>query len=108
MHVDMVMQSLPVSEQQLRRIAEETTTDPILLKVIQNLENGWQKGSCKQYFSLSTELSVVNGVLLKNNRMVLPTSMHQEMIQRAHEEYLRAEKCKRRARRVPLLAKYTF
>lgn len=71
---------------------EETTKDPNLCKVTQNLENGWQKVSCKQYFPLSAELSVVDSVLLKTNRMVIPTSMHQEMLQRVHEGHLGAKK----------------
>lgn len=96
--VDMVYAALPATQEQLTRIATETAEDPVLGKVIKNLQDGWTKGSCVQYYHLQSELSVVEGLLLKGDRIVVPTSMRREMLQRIHEGHLGAEKSKRRAR----------
>lgn len=40
----------------------------------------------------------MGGLLLKCDRIVVPTSMRREMLTRIHEEHLGAEKSKRRAR----------
>jgi len=97
-HVSMVVSSLPVSDEMLRLIAEETAKDSELQRVIAHLHRGWPKGKCPQYFPLRAELSVVEGMLMKNNRIVIPVSMRQDMLRRIHEGHLGIEKCKRRAR----------
>ena len=44
------------------------------------------------------ELSVVDGMLLKQERIVIPKALRVEMLKRIHEGHLGMEKCKRRAR----------
>ncbi|KAJ8339615.1 hypothetical protein SKAU_G00364010 [Synaphobranchus kaupii] len=97
LHVDMVYAALPATQEQLSKIAKETSEDPVLRKVMRHLQEGWIKGSCKQYYHIQSELSVVDGLLLKGDRIVVPTSMRREMLNRIHEGYLGAEKSKRRA-----------
>lgn len=46
---------------------------------------------------MRAELSVCNG-LLRNNRIVIPVSMHQDMLLHIHEGHLGIEKCKPRDR----------
>ncbi|KAJ8381193.1 hypothetical protein SKAU_G00019710 [Synaphobranchus kaupii] len=99
LHVDMVYAALPATQEQLSKIAKETSEDPVLRKVMRHLQEGWIKGSCKQYYHIQSELSVVDGLLLKGDRIVVPTSMRREMLNRIHEGHLGAEKSKRRARK---------
>lgn len=40
----------------------------------------------------------MNGLLLRQNRVVIPQTLRQEMLKRLHEGHLGIEKCKRRAR----------
>ena len=46
------------------------------------------------------ELCVVNGVLLKGTKVIIPSSMRREMVKLVHDGHLGIEKCKRRAREV--------
>lgn len=62
------------------------------------MEDGWPKGDCQQYYNIWAELSVVNGLLLRKERIVIPQSLRPEMLKRLHEGHLGMEKCKRRAR----------
>ncbi len=97
-HVDTVMSSLPVSDVMLQKMVQEMGKDTTLKRVIDNLKDSWKKGSCPQYYPVRADLSVVNGLVLRQNRMVIPQSMRQDMLCRIHEGHLGVEKCKRRAR----------
>ncbi len=49
MHVNLIVESLPVSDQKLKQIAEKTAKYPVLQAAIDNLNNGWVKRSCAQF-----------------------------------------------------------
>ncbi|RXN33948.1 Retrotransposable element Tf2 type 1 [Labeo rohita] len=99
-HVNMIAETLPVTDAKLKHIAVETEKDRCLQQVVTHLKNGWPRGECAQYYNIRTELSMVKGILLRQNRIVIPQSLRQEMLKRLHEGHLGAEKCKRRARTV--------
>lgn len=44
--MNLVVESLPVSDQKLKQIAEKTAKDPVLQAVIDNLNNDLVKISC--------------------------------------------------------------
>ena len=69
-HVNLVVESLPVSDQKLKQIAEETAKDPVLQVVIENLNNVWVKSSCSQFYNVRDELSVADDILLRRDRIV--------------------------------------
>ncbi|KAI7800948.1 hypothetical protein IRJ41_015739, partial [Triplophysa rosa] len=97
-HVNLIVESLSVSDQKLKQIAEETAKDPVLHAVIDNLNNNWVKSSCAQLYNVRSELSVADGILLRRDRIVVPQVMRKEMLSRIHEGHLGIEKCKRRSR----------
>ena len=97
-HVNMVSAALPVSDKKSREVAEETAKDTELQRVMENMQNGWPVGSCPLFYNIRRELSVVDGLLLKQNRIVIPQQLRQDLLQRIHEGHLGVEKCKRRAR----------
>ena len=49
------------------------------------------KGKCLAYYAFRDELSTVDGILFKGQRIVIPTSMRAEMLKRIHEGHLRIE-----------------
>jgi len=94
----MVTASLPATDTMLQQIVRETAVDPMLLKVAHCVNNGWSKGVCPQFFPVRAELCMSKGLLLRKNRIVVPHTMHKDMLQHLHEGHLGVEKCKRRAR----------
>lgn len=93
----------------MRQIIEATAKETELQLIIQNMDEGWLIGSCSQFFNVRADLSVVDGLLLKNNRIVIPQMLRQDILKRIHEGHLGIEKCKRRAREsvfLPGLNKY--
>ena len=53
--------------------------------------------SIQDYWSVRDELSEVEGVILKNDRILVPSSLRKEMLQRIHQGHMGIEKSKRRA-----------
>jgi len=69
-HVNMVAEALPVTDAKLKQIASETEKDACLQLVIKHLCEGWPRGECAEYYNIRTELSVVKGLLLRQNRII--------------------------------------
>ena len=90
--------SLPTSDVMLQQIVQETAKDSPLQKVSNYIQNGWSKGDCPGFCPVCADLCMANELLLRQNRIVIPQSMHQDMLQCINEGHLGMEKCKRRAR----------
>lgn len=97
-HVNMITATLPVSDTKSKQIVEETAKDAELQAMIENMHHGWARGSCPKYYHIRSDLSVANGMLLRQSRIIMPHSLRQDMLKRIHEGHLGIEKWKRRAR----------
>lgn len=92
-HIHLLTSNLPVSKTKLEEIKEATVDDQK-----QNLKHQNVFKSSGTY--IRDELSDVDGVILKNGRTLVPSSMRKEMLQRIHQEHMEIKKSKRRARDV--------
>jgi hypothetical protein len=92
----MVMQSR-VSDLKQNEMVQAAGNDVILCKVISELTEGIGV-SVKPFQDFSDELAVVNGMLLRGTRLVVPKSMRPQILETIHEGHLGIEKCKRRHR----------
>ena len=72
--------------------------DPILYAVKNCILHGWKNGQCPAYASFKDELCVINGIIFKGSRIVVPVSMRNEMLCRIHEGHLGQDKQKSMAR----------
>lgn len=82
----------------LSRLQAATASDATAQDVISRLQSSMPiEGELK---SFTQELSVVNGVLLKGTKVVVPASMRTEMLRRVHQGHLGLGKCKSRARKL--------
>ena len=52
----------------------------------------------RPYFSFRDEITIYQDVLLKGDRIIVPTTLRNEMRQKIHHSHLGIEKCKARAR----------
>ena len=90
------------SSRRLLQVQEETKKDPALQKLISVLRSPtWPDRSeldleIKPY-SLE-EMAVVNGIVLKGERVVIPTTMRREILGIIHESHLGMVRCKQLAR----------
>ncbi|CAB4000247.1 retrotransposon-like family member retr-1 [Paramuricea clavata] len=54
----------------------------------------------KEYWHCREEISEIDGILLKNEKIIIPSSFRPEMLEKIHAGHMGTEKCKKRARDV--------
>ena len=102
-YVRMVVQTLPVTEQKLAEIRSHQEKDSVCQKLAQYCQAGWPEkkeliDGARPFYCVSSELSVQEGVLMRGNRIVIPTSLQNEMLDRIHTGHQGIVKCRERAR----------
>lgn len=96
-HATGVLSTL-VSDKTKARLVKETAQDSELQDVIHGLmRKAPLQGKFKPFRS---ELSFIDGVLLKGSKVVIPRSLRLEMLQRVHCGHLGLGKCQSRARQL--------
>ena len=106
LYVQMVLRGMPISNARLKKLKQDTAEDETLQKLQTTIMNGWpsSKQGCNpalyEYWSIKEELSVVEGLIMKGSRLVIPSSSRKLILQQIHEGHLGIEKCRRRAREV--------
>ena len=81
-HVASVITGLPASDTRLQRVIEAQDEDPVCRQIKTYCSEGWPdkhsvKDAMKPYWSTRGELTVVQNILLKGTRIVIPSSNSQ-------------------------------
>ena len=85
-------------------IQKETERDNLLQQLSEVIKNGWPKDvtevpeSVRLWWTFRDELAMLDGVVYKGPRVVIPTSMHRDMLKRLHVSHQWLETTLRRAR----------
>ena len=94
---------LNVSQVKLREIQEKTKLDPELIQVSKLIVSGWLDRQtdvselARPYWNFKDELSVLDGVLLKDSHIIVPKSMRTDVLNQIHEGHLGVSTCRLRA-----------
>ena len=96
-HVCAVISNLMVTTDKWKEIANKAQKDETLQRVIQSI-NSEHKICAKPYFTFVDGLSVVDGVLLKQQTIVIPMVIRKSILKLVHEGHMGIEKSKRRPR----------
>ena len=88
-HVASVISSLPASDGRLQQIMEAQEEDPVCRQIKTYCYEGWPdkhllKDAIKPYWHYKGELSVAQNMLLKGSRIVIPSSMRLEILNKIH------------------------
>jgi hypothetical protein len=84
-------------------IQKETERDKLLQQLSEVIKNGWPKDvtevpeSVRPWWTFRDELAILDGVVYKGPRVVIPTSMHRDMLKRLHVSHQGLEATIRRA-----------
>ena len=102
-YVDSVLDSLPVSDVKLMEIKEAQDEDPVCRQIKNYCMEGWPdkfhlNDALKPYWSVRGELTVVYGILLKSSRIVVPSAMKLQVLDKIHEGHQGIVKCRERAK----------
>ena len=97
-YVNVIISSLPATDKKLEEIKYFQQNDTICTQPIQFYLNGWPSSSklsveVKRYIPVSSELSVHEGLLMRNNRIVIPKPLQAETMIAIHSGHQGITKC---------------
>lgn len=101
--VSAIIQSLPATEERLEEIRRHQQQDDICQLLTSYCQSGWPDKknlpeATRPYSSVAAELSVENGLLLRGCRIVIPSSLREDILKRLHTGHQGIVKCRERAR----------
>ena len=105
-----LVDDLPISDARLSSFRKATAGDASLQILMSTVLEGWpgtEDGvpqEIKSYFSCRADITVQNGLLFKGERIIVPSQLRKEMMEKIHSSHLGIEGCLRRARKSVLLA----
>ena len=95
---------LPIATETIQQFRMVTAQDSDLQTLMRIVLIGWPNHKkdlppeVQPYFSSRDELTIQDGLLFKNDRVIIPTSLRRDVIQQIHSSHLGMEGCLRRAR----------
>ncbi|XP_058828067.1 uncharacterized protein K02A2.6-like [Topomyia yanbarensis] len=81
---------LEVKDEQLNEIIGETKADPSLQLLVRFVQDGWPSSvdkvpdSAKVFFKYRNELSTQDGIVYRNDRIVVPYSLRRKLTEKVH------------------------
>ncbi|KAL8586722.1 hypothetical protein ACOMHN_038708 [Nucella lapillus] len=99
-YVNNVESCWPVTQQRMDRLRAATVHDPELQQVIEYVLNGWPRTppvNLQAYHQVQGELSLISGLLVYNNRIVVPSSQREDVLHKLHETHQGLHKCRQNA-----------
>ena len=109
MHHDMdhfihsVITNLPISEVKLMELREHNRNDPTIQMLHRYGTKGWPEhkrdvpSPLKSFWDVRNDIHVTDGILLKDNRLILPSIWRKDLLQKLHISHCGIEKTKANA-----------
>ena len=103
-YIDVVYNSLPATERRIREIEKQQRQDEVCKQLIAYCKNGWPDKDVipepvKPYYPFAYELMVVDNLLMRGSRIVIPVQMCPEILSKLYEGHLGITKCRLRAKK---------
>jgi hypothetical protein len=102
-YVASIIDSMPASKQKMDIIRSSTAEDESLQKVIAYIRSGWPEHiarvhpMARDFFPVRNELSTLEGIVTRGNRMIIPGKLRAEIIDRIRDGHQGLSKCRERA-----------
>jgi hypothetical protein len=102
-HIDAV-HGIAIKAETLKRFQEETAGDHELQALMKVVKNGWPDSTKElmpclgRYFTYRDEIVVQSGLLLKGDRVIVPSNLRRDCLEKIHSSHLGVDGCTRRAR----------
>ena len=102
--VHTVINNLPISDARIADIRTATVQDIQLQQLRKLIDHGWPTNLCNvpeplhQYWKVKEDLCIADDLILKGDRIIVPSSRQSLILKAIHEGHLGIEKCKARAR----------
>ena len=101
-YVHALIDCLPISEQRLENLRQQQEEDEVCQEVTIYCQSAWpeRKRLSKEllpYYQVRSEISVAEGLLMRQNRLIIPVGQRTEVLERIHEGHQGISKCRKRA-----------
>ena len=100
----LTIENMLVSDEKVEQCKDATRKDLTLQKLKTTVISEWPERKSqvdpelREYWNIKREISVCDDLLLRQDRLIVPSSHREEMLSQIHGSHLGIEKCKRRAR----------
>ena len=100
------LSAIKISSERLPQLQRATEQDPVMQTLKTTILMGWPEHReevpvhIREYWNFREELTLHNGILFKNQRVIIPKAMRAELTARAHSSHQGIEACIRRAKDV--------
>uniref|UniRef100_A0A146LC45 RNA-directed DNA polymerase n=1 Tax=Lygus hesperus TaxID=30085 RepID=A0A146LC45_LYGHE len=90
LQVSLLVDNLPITRENWELINQHMASDSTLIQVREYILNGWPSlyrdlpADVKGYYQLKDEFSVVEGLIFKGDRVVIPTGLKSTMLKKLH------------------------
>lgn len=104
LQVNLVINSLSISPHKMKEFQDHTAKDQDLVAIMKLCKTGWPEhkksvpANIRFYFSIKNELQVINDLLLKNDRIVVPNSLRNDILKLLHEGHQGIKSCQNLAK----------
>lgn len=101
-----IIHTINMSNEKELKFQIETSNDAVLKNIIEVYNKGWPlekrklTDNIKQYWKFRNDIFVDNGLVYLGDRIIVPTSLRQEMLKLLHESHIGMTKTKMRARQL--------
>ena len=102
--IHLIVSQMPVSEDKMHLIRNETQKDDTLVTLRTMLKHGWPESTkevpikIRHFWNYRDELCEVEGLLMKGDKIIIPQTLQKDMLKAIHAGHFGMEKCKLRAR----------
>ena len=102
-YVHAIISTYPMTDQKMTAIRQASENDDIIRRAMEYTLDGWPRinevpAKLREYHQVRADLSIADGLLLYGQRIAIPQSMKQDMLQRIHDGHLGINKCRERAK----------
>ena len=104
LQVNAITTQVRANSDKLQEIHQETAQDDELALLKHTITTGWPKQiqdlprEMQAYWNFREELTIEDGLILKNTRIVIPHKLRQATLKQIHEGHLGLKKCQARAK----------
>ncbi|XP_046855956.1 uncharacterized protein K02A2.6-like [Xenia sp. Carnegie-2017] len=102
-YVAQIVQNIPASERRLEEIRRHQQEDPVCTKLVEFCSEGWPDRNritstlLPYYFERAT-IKMQKGMLMKDSRLIIPSSLRLDILEKIHAGHQGIRKCRERAR----------
>ena len=95
--------TLAITVDKKNKLKDQTNKDEICTKLIEYTEEGWpNKNEIQEtimpYYSIRNTITHIDGLIFKDQLLIVPNTLRKEMMQQAHVDYGGIGACRRRLR----------